>query len=64
MTLTLYIEVNGRIKKKEECAYEDKEKIADKLRGLYPGKEVVIFYKLKSKMNGGTTNNKGVCIYR
>ena len=57
MTLTLYVEVAGRIKTKEECAYEDKEKIAEKLKGLYPGKEVIVFYKLKSKI-GNEENNK------
>lgn len=52
MTVTLHLEINGKIRRSiENCRYEKRHDIADRLRKIYPGKKVTVFYTLKSKMN-------------
>lgn len=54
MTVTLHIEINGKIRRSiENCQYEKRYDIAERLRKIYPGKTVIVFYTLKSKMDNG-----------
>lgn len=57
MTVTLHLEINGKIRRSiENCQYEKRYDIAERLRKIYAGKTVTVFYTLKSKMNNGTEN--------
>jgi len=52
MTVTLHLEINGKVRRTiENCEYEKRHDIADRLKKIYPGKTVTVFYTLKSKMN-------------
>lgn len=52
MTVNLHIEINGKVRRTiENCEYEKRYDIADRLKKIYPGKTVTVFYTLKSKMN-------------
>lgn len=55
MIVTLYLEINGKIRRTlENCEYEKRHDIAERLRKIYPGKTVTVFYTLKSKMDNDT----------
>ncbi len=57
MTLTLHIEINGKISRTlENCEYEKRFDIAERLKKIYAGKTVTVFYTLKSKMNNEESN--------
>lgn len=51
MTITLYLEIKGGIEKKEEIPYAMKQTVADTWRRMYPGKKLLIYYKVESKLN-------------
>lgn len=51
MTITLYLEIKGRVKRQEEIPYEMKDKTADTWRRMYAGKKVTIYYEVGSKLN-------------
>lgn len=58
MTITLYLEVNGRIKDQNECDYVMKDNIASRWHRMYPGKKVNVFYILESKINYEQDNER------
>lgn len=51
MTITLYLEVNGRYKTKLEVKYEFKELVSGMWHRMYAGKRVNVYYVLESKLN-------------
>jgi hypothetical protein len=52
MNVTLHLEINGKIRRTiENCDFDKRFDIADRLKNIYPGKTVTVFYTLKSKMN-------------
>lgn len=51
MTIILYLEVNGTYKDKKECDYMVRHQIAEAWYRMFPGKKVVVYYKLESKIN-------------
>jgi hypothetical protein len=51
MTVTLHLEINGKLRRKIECEYEKRFITAERLARIYPGKKVVVYYTLQSKIN-------------
>lgn len=49
--MILIVEVHGKILRRVECDYYEKDKIAAQLRRLYPDKNIEVCYYLESKIN-------------
>jgi hypothetical protein len=51
MKVILYLEIRGRVDRKEEVDYVRKQEVANGWYRMHPGKPVKVYHTLESKIN-------------